>query len=141
METLRIHKKMFLNPKYKILGMLSVPYWTFFEFLAPIIVFTGIIITIIFIVLGMLNWYFFGLLTLFVYFFSVSFSVNALLCEELTFHRYPKVKDFLKLFVAALIEPFYFHPIATYSAIKGIAEKLIGKNAWGEMTRKGFKKE
>lgn len=141
METLWIHRKMFLNPKYKILGMLSVPYWTFFEFLAPIIVFIGIIITFIFIVLGMLDWYFFGLLTLFVYFFSVSFSVNALLCEELTFHRYPKVKDFLKLFIAALIEPFYFHPIATYSAIKGIFEKIIGKNRWGEMTRKGFKKE
>jgi cellulose synthase/poly-beta-1,6-N-acetylglucosamine synthase-like glycosyltransferase len=31
MDTLYIHKKMFFNPKYKRLGMLSYPYWFFFE--------------------------------------------------------------------------------------------------------------
>ncbi|HSM64439.1 MAG TPA: glycosyltransferase family 2 protein, partial [Gillisia sp.] len=34
-ETLWIHKKMMFNPKYKILGMLSTPFWFFFEWLAP----------------------------------------------------------------------------------------------------------
>lgn len=29
-ETLYIHRKMLFNPKYKVLGMLSVPYWLFF---------------------------------------------------------------------------------------------------------------
>lgn len=41
-ETLYIHRKMLFNPKYKVLGMLSVPYWLFFEWMAPLIEFLGI---------------------------------------------------------------------------------------------------
>lgn len=139
-ETLQIHKKMFLNPKYKLLGMLSVPYWTFFEFLAPFIEFAGIVITIAFIVLGLLNWHFFFLLLLFVYTFSVMFSVLALYTEERSYHKYRKRQDFAKMLVAALIEPIYFHPLTVYSALLGYVEKIRGKKSWGEMTRKGFAK-
>ena len=140
-ETLWIHRKMFLNPKYKLLGLLSIPYWTFFEFLAPFIETFGLLITFIFILFGMLNWHFFLLLLLFVYFFAVMFSVLALLSEELTFHKYTKIKDFLRLLGGALIEPFYFHPLAVYAALVGYWEKISGTKGWGEMTRKGFQKK
>lgn len=76
-ETLSIHKRMFLNPRYKLLGMLSVPYWTLFEFLAPAIEFIGLVITALFVIFGLLNWHFFLLLLLFVYSFAVFFSVIA----------------------------------------------------------------
>lgn len=140
-ETLSFHKKMFFNPKYKLLGMLSVPYWTFFEFLAPGIEFVGLFITILFIVFGLINWYFFFLLLIFVYFFAILFSVMALYCEERTYHKYPKQTDFFKLLVAAFIEPFYFHPLTVFSSLIGYKEKMLGVKGWGEMTRKGFTKK
>lgn len=140
-ETLTIHKKMFLNPKYKLLGMLSVPYWAFFEFLAPGIEFVGLLITIVLIALGLLNWHFFFLLLLFVYTFAVFFSVIALFSEEKTYHKYPKQADFFKLLMAALIEPIYFHPLTVYAALVGYKEKIRGTHSWGEMTRKGFTKK
>lgn len=140
-ETLSFHKKMFLNPKYKVLGMLSVPYWALFEFLAPAIEFAGILITMVFIVLGLLNWHFFLLLALFVYFFAVMFSVIALYSEERTYHKYPKQTDFFKLLLAAFIEPLYFHPLAVYAALIGYKEKIKGTKGWGDMTRKGFTKQ
>lgn len=140
-ETLLIHRKMFLNPRYKLLGMISVPYWTFFEFLAPFIEFVGILITIAFIATGMLNWHYFFLLLLFVYFFSVMFSVLALYTEERTFHKYRKRRDFAKMLVAAFIEPVYFHPLTVFAALKGYIEKIRGQKSWGEMTRKGFTKQ
>ncbi|RVT73939.1 glycosyltransferase family 2 protein [Flavobacterium sufflavum] len=140
-ETLSFHKKMFLNPKYKLLGMLSIPYWTFFEFLAPGIEFIGLVITILFIVFGLLNWHFFFLLLLFVYFFAIMFSVMALYSEERTYHKYPKQADFFKLLLAAFIEPLYFHPIAVYSSLVGYKEKIMGTKGWGEMTRTGFTKK
>ncbi|MBF4491175.1 glycosyltransferase family 2 protein [Flavobacterium sp. JLP] len=139
-ETLIFHKKMFLNPKYKMLGMLSIPYWALFEFLAPAIEFTGLLLTFLFIIFGLLNWHFFLLLVLFVYFFAVMFSVIALYSEERTYHKYPKQTDFFKLLLAAFIEPFYFHPISVYAALIGYKEKIKGTNSWGEMTRKGFSK-
>lgn len=140
-ETLSIHRKMFLNPKYKLLGMLSVPYWTFFEFLAPAIEFIGLVITILFIIFGLINWHFFFLLALFVYTFAVLFSVIALFSEEKTYHKYPKQTDFFKLLMAAFIEPLYFHPLAVYAALVGYKEKIMGTKGWGEMTRKGFTKK
>ena len=139
-ETLQIHKKMFMNPRYKMLGMISVPYWTFFEFLAPLIEFVGAAITVAFIITGLLNWHFFFLLLLFVYLFAVMFSVLALYTEEVTYHKYRKRTDFAKMLVAALIEPVYFHPITVFAALKGYIEKIRGKKSWGEMTRKGFDK-
>ncbi|MCI9843496.1 glycosyltransferase family 2 protein [Flavobacterium pectinovorum] len=140
-ETLTLHKKMFLNPKYKLLGMLSIPYWTFFEFLAPAIEFTGLIITLLFIFFGFINWHFFLLLVLFVYTFAVFFSVIALFSEEFTYHKYPKQTDFFKLLLAAFIEPVYFHPLTVYAALIGYKEKVMGTKGWGEMTRKGFTKK
>ncbi|MEN2399179.1 glycosyltransferase [Flavobacterium sp. MC2016-06] len=140
-ETLKLHKKMFLNPKYKMLGMISIPYWTFFEFLAPGIEFVGLVLTAVFMILGFLNWHFFVLLLLFVYFFAVMFSVIALFSEENTYHKYPKQADFFKLLLAAFIEPFYFHPYTVYASLIGYKEKIMGTKGWGEMTRKGFNKK
>ena len=140
-ETLWIHRKMFLNPKYKLLGLFSVPYWAFFEFLAPMIEVIGILVTVVFMALGMINWSSFLLLLLFVYTFAAMFSVVALLSEELTYHKYPKIKDFLKLLGGALIEPFYFHPMAVYAALVGYKDKIKGTHGWGDMTRTGFKKK
>ncbi|MES2479913.1 MAG: glycosyltransferase [Bacteroidota bacterium] len=140
METLWIHRRMFLNPKYKILGLLSLPYWFVFEYLAPIIELLGLLVTLLFIVLGIISWKFFSLLVLFVYTFAVMFSFLALLTEEFTYHQYPKISDFRKFALTALIEPFYFHPFSVYAALRGNWEKIKGTKGWGDMTRKGFTK-
>ena len=139
METLWIHRKMFLNPKYKVLGLLSVPYWTFFEYLAPIMEVLGIFVTVYLIASGLISWQLFALIVLMVYVFAVMISCLALLSEEFTYSQYSRKKDFRKLLVAAVVEPFYFHPITVYSALLGNWEKLRGKNSWGEMKRTGFK--
>ena len=141
METLWIHRKMLLNPKYKILGLVSVPYWLFFEYLAPIIELGGLIITLFLAVSGILSWKLFFTLFLFVYVFALTFSIFALLTEEYTYHQYPKFADFNKLLLAALTEPFYFHPFSVYAALKGNWEEIRGKKGWGEMTRTGFTKK
>lgn len=138
METLWMHRIMFFNPRYGLLGMVSVPYWTFFEYLAPIIEFVGLLITVLFVVWGILSWKFFFLLVIFVYTFAVMFSFFALLAEEYTYHQYPWVRDFRKLIIGAIIEPFYFHPFTVYASLKGNWEKMRGTKAWGEMVRTGF---
>ena len=77
-ETLWIHKKMMFNPKYRILGMLSTPFWFFFEWLAPLIEFTGILFFIILFILGQVSWQVFLSFFLAVYSFAILFSVTAL---------------------------------------------------------------
>jgi poly-beta-1,6-N-acetyl-D-glucosamine synthase len=140
METLWIHRKMFLNPKYKTIGLLSYPYWFIYEYLAPLIECTGLLITILFVCLGILKWQFFLLLTLLVYTFSVMFSMLAIYTEESTFRKYTTFKDLRKLIFIAHLEAVIFHPFTVYAAIRGNWEKIKGNKGWGEMTRKGFDK-
>lgn len=138
METLWLHRKMMFNPKYKVLGLLSMPYWFAFEYLAPILEAVGLVLTIISALLGLISWYAFALLFLLVYTFSVMFSLLALLAEENTYRQYSKIKDHRKLLLGALIEPLIFHPLTVAAALKGNWQKLKGSKDWGEMVRTGF---
>lgn len=138
METLWIHRIMLFNPKYKILGTVSFPYWLMYEYLAPIIEFIGLLITLGMAFFGMISWKYFLLLFLFVYSFSVMFSAFAILAEESTYKRYKSYQDLWKLFVASILEPLIFHPFTVYAAIRGNWEKMRGNKGWGDMTRAGF---
>ncbi|ATP55647.1 glycosyl transferase family 2 [Pedobacter ginsengisoli] len=140
-ETLQIHKVMFFNPKYGRLGMISYPYWFFFEFLAPIVEFLGLLSFVIFVLLGLIHWSFFIGLLLFIFSFGFLYSVFAILMEVLTYNQYKSNKDLLMLIVTAFLEPFIFHPFVVWSAIKGNIDLLRKKNSWGEMTRQGFTKK
>ena len=138
METLFLHKKIFFRPKYGKFGMLGYPYWFFFEWLAPLVEFFGLLYFLILAILGIPNWPFFLLLLAFVYTFAVSLSTWAVLFEEMTFHKYQKRGDVLKLIGTAFLEPFFYHPLTVMWAVKANFDYFTGKKGWGKMEREGF---
>lgn len=137
-ETLRMHRKMFFNPQYGVLGMVSYPYWFFFEFLAPLIEFIGFVAFVILALLGLTDWSFFFTLLLLIYTFAAVFSAFAILMEVMTYNQYKKKKEILSLLLTAMVEPIIFHPFVVWSAVKGNIDLLRKKKSWGEMTRQGF---
>ena len=139
-ESLKIHRKLFFNPKFNKLGMLGYPYWFFFEWLSPLIAFGGFIYTIILILTSGINWPFYLLLFVFVYSFAVLLTTWAILFEEITFHKYKRKRDVFKLIATAFVEPF-FYPVHTYFAVRGNIETLRGKTSWGTAERSGFEKK
>ena len=139
LETLVTHRDMLFNPRFGRLGILSYPYWLFYEWLTPLLEFFGFISVVIFYLLGILNWKFFIALTTMVYTFAIMFSVFAVLMDVFSYNQYRSTKDILILIGCALLEPFIFHPIVVFSAVRGNYKKLIKANAgWGEQVRKGF---
>ena len=139
-ETLKIHRKLFLNPKYRGMGMVFFPYWLFFEFGAPIVEFLGIICIIAFAFFGMINWPMAILLFTAAYIVGCIFSTAAIFMYVKNFNHYDKPKQIVELCLAAYLEPFLYHPILVYGQMKGYYKKLFGiKSGWGTMTRKGFK--
>lgn len=141
LETLFTHKDMFFNPKFGRLGMLSYPYWFFYEWLAPILEFVGFFSVLIFYYMGILNLEFFVAITLTVYAFSIMFSFYAILWDVFSYNQYTKTKDILILMLCAIIEPVTFHPLVVISAIRGNYKKLFNvKSGWGSQVRKGFAK-
>ena len=137
-ETLWTHRDLFFNPKYGLFGLLSFPYWFFFEWLAPILEFLGLIILIVLIGMGMINWEFFGIIMAMVFTFAITFSTIAVLFEELTYRQYTSGKDLAKLLLIGIIEPFVYHPITVYWSLRGNIDIILGRKSWGKMTRTGF---
>jgi cellulose synthase/poly-beta-1,6-N-acetylglucosamine synthase-like glycosyltransferase len=136
-ESLITHRKIMFNPKFGRLGLLGYPYWLFFEWMAPLIAFGGIVYSIFLAITGVINWPFFLLLFTFVYTFAISLSTWAVLFEEITFHKYEKKREVLRLIVTALFEPF-FYPVHTIFAVIGNFQFLRGKKGWGGADRRGF---
>ncbi|NSW93488.1 MAG: glycosyltransferase family 2 protein [Bacteroidales bacterium] len=139
-ESLKTHRKMFFNGRYGKLGLLGYPYWSFFEWLAPLIAFLGFVYTIYLIFRHALNWQFYLLLFIFVYTFAVCLSTWAILFEEITFHKYKRKRDVLKLLAIAFVEPFIY-PVYTFFAVKGNLQAMRGKKSWGKAERTGFEEE
>jgi cellulose synthase/poly-beta-1,6-N-acetylglucosamine synthase-like glycosyltransferase len=141
LETLYTHKDMFFNQKFGRLGMLSYPYWFFYEWLAPILEFVGFLSVVLFYYFGILNWDFFVAITVTIYSFSVMFSFYAILWEIYSYNQYSKTRDILTLMLYAILEPIIFHPIVVWASIRGNYKKLFNvKSGWGAQVRKGFAK-
>ncbi|QBO57264.1 sulfatase-like hydrolase/transferase [Chryseobacterium salivictor] len=138
METLWKHRKLMFNPKYGKLGMISLPYWFFFEFLGPLVEFLGYVIFIVFLILGIINWPFFIILFALVISSGFLFSIYGILVDLLSHQVYAKRKDFLALIGTALLEPFYFHPLVVKAGVSGFIDYFKKSHTWGEMTRQGF---
>ncbi|MFP4095693.1 MAG: glycosyltransferase family 2 protein [Cyclobacteriaceae bacterium] len=137
-ETLFRHRRIFLNPRFGVMGMLSFPYWLIFEYMAPFIEIIGIAYFLALAVMGKLNLvYFFSLLGA-LYSFAVFSSVLALIAEEFSYHKYKLKSDMSKLIVTALLEPILYHPIIMLSTLKGNIDLLFGKKSWGNMQKRGF---
>ena len=137
-ETLGIHKKMFFNPNYHLLGMLSYPFWFFFEMCAPGIEFIGIVAFIIMALLKMIYWPTFIAFLVFIISFGYLYSAFAIFMEVKTYNQYKRRTDVMKLLLTALTEPFVFHPFVVWSGVRGYVDKIRKKSGWGEMTRQGL---
>lgn len=137
-ETLGLHKKMFFNPRYKLLGVLSYPYWFFFEMCAPGVEFLGMISFVIMAIFKLIHWQTFIAFLVFIISFGYLYSAFSILIEVKTYNQYKRRTDILKLILTALTEPFIFHPFVVWSGVKGYIDKIRNKSVWGEMPRQGF---
>lgn len=141
-EIITIHRKVIFNPHYRKLGLIVLPYNLFFEFLAPIIEFTGILYYIYLIITGNINWHYALILLLFVYLYSIMITTLAVLWDQKTYQYYKTWREVIGLALMAFIEPFVYHPLIVFFALRGYYFFMIGKkHSWGNMQRQGFGKK
>ncbi|MES2328258.1 MAG: glycosyltransferase [Bacteroidota bacterium] len=130
--------KLLFNPKYKMLGLVVLPYNFIFEFCAPFVECLGVLCYIYLIVFHLINWPFALVLLLFVYSFSILITLLAILWDQLVIRRY-RIREVLKLCMFAFIEPIVYHPMVMIFALMGYANQFRkAKSHWGHMERKGF---
>lgn len=138
-QIMSIHKKIIFNPRYGRLGLIVFPYNLFFEFLAPIIEFLGILYYIYIICTNQINWPFAKILLLFVYTYSVMITTLAILWDQLTYRYYKSWREVLGICLMAFLEPIIYHPLIVFFALKGYFNFATNrKHSWGNMQRQGF---
>lgn len=138
-QTLFLHRKMFLNPKYGKTAFLILPFFFVFEFLVPIIEFLGIIALIIAFINNSINVEYLLTVGLFVYLFYLLITLISILIDDLLYKSYANYKELIVLIFMAIIEPFFYHPLNVYASLKGYWLFVRQKEQkWGVMIRKGF---
>lgn len=137
-ETLGKHRKMFLNPRYGMVGMFGLPYFFFFEMVGPVIEVAGYVCTIGGLATGLLNWQVALLFFLASIVFGMMLTAGALVLEEFTTRRYASPMDLVRLLGCALIESFGYRQMMSFWRAKGVLDGLRGKKGWGKMERLGF---
>ncbi len=139
-ETLYKHKRMFMNPKYGMVGMISFPFFVL-ELLSPLIELTGYAFVIIGLYMGAVDLAFGFKLFLAAWAYSGILSLFAVLLEESSFHRYKNRWDPLFLYFSLLIENLGYRQITVFMRLMGFYKFLKKDLSWGDMQRKGLAKD
>ena len=137
-ETMFAHRDLLFNPRYGAVGMVAMPFFVFGELLAPVIELLGLIAAICGFALGLVSGRFAGLFLAVALGYALLLSVWAIVLEELTFRRYPRVSDFVRLLGYAVIESFGYRQITVYYRLRAFWSVLRREQGWGAMKREGF---
>jgi cellulose synthase/poly-beta-1,6-N-acetylglucosamine synthase-like glycosyltransferase len=138
LQTLGHHRRMLLNPRYGVVGLIAVPYYLVFEALAPVIELTGLLVAIAAVALGWMDWKFAELMFLAAVVYGALISVVAVILEEVSFRRYPRVTDLLRRAMYGLLENFGYRQLTLWWRLRGTIDFLRGRAEWGAMARRGF---
>lgn len=138
-QTFAHHSRFIFNKKYRQLGMVTLPYLLVFEFLAPIIELMGLLTLLFLAFTGGVNWQTALIIFLAIYSFCITLSLVVIFYDYTLGGSYKRFKEYLWILMAALLEPFIYHPMVVFFSLRGYWNYFIQKKAvWGKMTRKGF---
>ena len=137
-QSLTRHRVMLFNPRYGRAGMIAYPYFFFLEMLGPVIELLGYVSFTAAILAGRIDWPFALAFLSVAIILGAVLSVAAVVLEELSFRRYPKITDLLQLFVLAIVENLGYRQLSAWWRLKGTISVLRGVQGWGHMQRRGF---
>jgi len=136
--TMITHVRLLLNPKYGVLGLVTMPFFFFGEMLAPVIEVLGYLLTLLGWALGILDKQYALLFLAAALGYQMVLTIWAVVLEEATFRVYGRFGDFMRILGYALVEPFGYRQLTVYWRIKAFWNALRGIKHWGEMERRGF---
>ncbi len=136
-ENLLIHRRMMMNPRYRAVGLVSLPATLLFEVLGPFIELSGYIITIVAVIFGMLPTGTFLLFLALAVLYGLILTLGAISIEEAGANQFPGWHELRRVLIFTVLENFGFRQLQHVWRIEGVWQ-LIRKAEWGAMERKGF---
>jgi len=137
-QALYRHLFMFANPMYGSIGMLAMPYFFLVELLSPAVELFGYTLFGIAVYLGVVYWEAVATFLILAVWMGIFLSLLAVLLEEFTLHRYPRVRNLVKLLFCAVLENFGYRQMTAFFRLKGLYDFARRENAWGFIEKKGL---
>lgn len=138
LETLWLHRDLLFNWRYGAVGLISYPFFLFGEALAPVIELLGYAGAIAGLALGIVDLQFVWLLLSVSVLYGMLLSVWAILLEEVSFRRYTRRADVLRLLLHSIVEAFGYRQLTLFFRLKAFWRLARGDKRWGVMEREGF---
>lgn len=143
-EIVTNHRKLFFNRHFGPIGALTLPYIFIFEFMAPVLEMMGFIFMLWLTPTGGVNWrsalIVFGMIYLFCLLIASMVIYNDYTIKVADWRS--KRMNYFKMMVAAVLEPFVYHPLNTICSNIGYFRHLRNTRAvWTPIKREGFKKQ
>ncbi|OLC86968.1 MAG: hypothetical protein AUI86_07925 [Gemmatimonadetes bacterium 13_1_40CM_3_66_12] len=123
-----------------LIGLLAMPFYTFGEMLAPVVELLGYLITGLGLAFGLVNVSFALLFILVAWGYGMLLSIWAVVLEEVSFRRYRRFIDLVRLLLFASLENFGYRQCTVWWRLKAFVNVWNGVHVWGDMARKGFGK-
>ena len=133
-----IHRDMVFNKTYRRYGMITLPYVMIFELLAPVIEFVGYMMVLYLFLIQAVNYHTIWVVFVTLYSFAQLLTMFIISFDIYTGNAFKKKSEYVWFFVASMLEPFVYHPLNVFFAIRGYMKHILGRQmVWGNMTRRG----
>ncbi|HWQ33056.1 MAG TPA: glycosyltransferase [Blastocatellia bacterium] len=139
-QALQHSREMLFNPKYGRIGLIVMPYFVIFEYLAPLVEVLGYLFLPLSWFLGLLDHRVFVLFLATAIVYSLLLSLGSLVLEEISFRRYSTPRQLLRLFFYAVLENFLFRQVHAWWRFAALFPPRKSRNLWESIARKGFEK-
>jgi len=131
-ETLFHNRKMIFNPRYGVIGLLTLPYYLLIEALNPLITFLGVIAVTILYLVGLINPDTIVLFFVLEFVWGITLNILSFWLEVFLESSF-KTTEILRLILASILEPFYYKPLIKMEQL--IATFTFMNTQWGDIRR------
>ena len=136
-DTMWRHRDMLGRPRYGTVGMVAMPGFVIFEMLSPLVELSGYLLIPLLWAMGSLSMAFATTFLEIGILYAVLGSVLAVLLEDLSFRRYPRIHDLGLLVLAAIVEHLGYRQLTVWWRVRSFWEFWRGDLSWGVMERRG----
>jgi len=138
LEVLWRQRGMFGNPRYGIIGLGALPYVAFFEGLGPVLEMAGYVVATVGVVLGILDWRYWGLMVVVMLVSGSAATLLAVIISDLATRQYTRSRTFWSVVLVILFEHFGYLQLKAFWGCVGTVQMITGKQGWGPMKRRAF---
>jgi poly-beta-1,6-N-acetyl-D-glucosamine synthase len=134
LETVWHYRRMLLNPRYRNVGLVGMPFYVVTEVLAPLFELAAVATLVLAVILEVFDFVQFLTFVAAISMLNACFTVAALLIQD-RMMREVRWRDLLHLVLISPLELIAYRPWLTYARLKGTLEYFRGRKGWDKFDR------